>query len=174
MVDEKLLELLAPFPASPARLRGPGRTAAAGSPSRSISVTSAPAFAAPSTAMATSFLLNDSLRRLPAKARIRGCIVLAPSWLVKLFLSQRPSRTCSHMSINPPITGPRSRLNVGSRRPRNCTCRLDARYAPPCLARPPAPSDEVLEGGDLRPLPPFGGSATGGLLESPRANSKAV
>src|SRR5580698_8696525 len=64
-----------------------------GNSARLINVTSAPALRAPLTAMAASFLLNDSLRRLPAKARIRGSIVLAPSWLVGLFLSPRPSRT---------------------------------------------------------------------------------
>src|SRR5262249_11287762 len=37
-----------------------------------MSVTSAPAVRAPSTAMRTSFLLNDSVRVLPANARILG------------------------------------------------------------------------------------------------------
>src|SRR5262249_30678637 len=46
---------------------------------RSIRVTSAPASRAALAAMDTSFLLKDSLRRLPAKARMRGVIVLAPS-----------------------------------------------------------------------------------------------
>jgi hypothetical protein len=46
---------------------------------RSMSVTSVPASRAPWAAMATSFLLKDSLRVLLVKARMRGIIVLAPS-----------------------------------------------------------------------------------------------
>src|SRR5262249_29023395 len=49
-----------------------------GKSSRSISATSAPASRAPLTAMDTSFLLKEPLRVLPAKARMRGVIVLAP------------------------------------------------------------------------------------------------
>src|SRR5262245_14185144 len=45
-------------------------------------VTSAPALRAPWAATWTSFLLNESLRRLPAKARIRGVGIGEPFQLL--------------------------------------------------------------------------------------------
>src|SRR5689334_16833758 len=45
---------------------------------RSMSVTSAPAARAPSTPILISFLFHDSVRVLPAKARILGAVMMSP------------------------------------------------------------------------------------------------